>query len=47
MRELFKSLKKPGLGAMLGVLLGLFAGGPAAERGQPLRNEFLAFRPEI
>ena len=46
MRELFKPLKKTGLGAMLGLLLGLFARPAGSERGQPLRNEFLAFQPQ-
>ena len=39
MRELFKSLK-PGLGATLGVLLGLLACGPAANAANPFEMNF-------
>ena len=40
MRALFKPLKKPGLVAMLGVLLGLFAGGQAANAANPFELNF-------
>ena len=39
MREL-ASLKKTGLGAAFGILLGLFAFGPAAEAANPLELNF-------
>jgi hypothetical protein len=40
MRDLFKSIRKPGLGAALGVALGLIAFGPAAEAANPLELNF-------
>ena len=40
MRDLFTSIRKPGLGATLGVALGLFAFGPAAEAANPLELNF-------
>ena len=40
MRELFLALKKPGLGAALGVLLGLLASGQAAQAANPLELNF-------
>ena len=40
MRDLFTSIRKPGLGAALGVALGLFAYGPAAEAANPLELNF-------
>jgi hypothetical protein len=40
MRDLFTSIRKPGLGAALGVALGLFAFGPAAEAANPLELNF-------
>ena len=40
MLELITSLKKPGLGAALGVLFGLFAAGQAAEAANPLELNF-------
>src|SRR6185437_9426528 len=40
MRALFKPLKKPGLAALLAVLLGLFAGGPAANAANPFELNF-------
>ena len=40
MRDLFTSLKKPGLGAALGALLALLAFTPAAEAANPLELNF-------
>ncbi|HEX3115408.1 MAG TPA: hypothetical protein VHQ48_08020 [Bradyrhizobium sp.] len=40
MRDLFTSLKKPGLGIALGALLGLLAFGPTAEAANPLELNF-------
>ena len=40
MRDLFTSIRRPGLGAALGVALGLFAYGPAAEAANPLELNF-------
>ncbi|HEX5233388.1 MAG TPA: hypothetical protein VFW56_14195 [Bradyrhizobium sp.] len=40
MRELFKPLKKPGLAALLAVLLGLFAGAQAANAANPFELNF-------
>ncbi len=43
---LFKPLKKPGFGAALGVLLGLFACGPAAEAANPFEMNFWLSGPK-
>jgi hypothetical protein len=40
MHELLTSLKKPGLGAALGVVLGLMAFGQAAEAANPFEMDF-------
>jgi hypothetical protein len=40
MLDLFASLKKPGLGAALGVAFGLLACGPAAQAANPLELNF-------
>ena len=40
MRDLFTSLKKPGLGIALGALLGLLAFGPTAEAANPVELNF-------
>ena len=40
MRDLFTSLKKPGLGATLAVLLGLLSFGQAAQAANPLELNF-------
>jgi hypothetical protein len=40
MRELFTSLKKPGLGAAFGVVMGLLAFGQPAEAANPLELNF-------
>jgi hypothetical protein len=40
MRDLFTSLRKPGLGAALGALLGLLAFCPAAQAANPLELNF-------
>jgi hypothetical protein len=40
MRDFFTSLKRPGLGAALGVLFGLFAFGQAAEAANPFELNF-------
>jgi hypothetical protein len=45
MLDVFTSLKKPGLGAALGVLLGLFAAGQAAQAANPLELNFGLFGP--
>jgi hypothetical protein len=45
MRELFTALKTPGLGAVLGVLFGLFAFGHAAEAAYPWELNFGLFGP--
>jgi hypothetical protein len=45
MHDLPRSLKKPALGAALGVVLGLMAFGPAAEAANPLELTFGLFGP--
>jgi hypothetical protein len=45
MRDLFKSLKKPALGAALGALFGLLAFGQTAEAANPLELNFGLFGP--
>lgn len=45
MLDLFASLKKTGLGAALGTLLGLLASGPAAQAANPLELNFGLFGP--
>jgi hypothetical protein len=40
MHDLRRSLKKPGLGAALGVVLGLMAFGPAAEAANPFEMDY-------
>ena len=46
MRDLFNSLKKPAFGAALGVVLGLFAFGPAAEAANPFEMNFWLSGPK-
>jgi hypothetical protein len=46
MRDLFASLKKPAFGAVLGVVLGLFAFGPAAEAANPFEMNFWLSGPK-
>ena len=46
MRDLFTSSKRLGLGAALGVVLGLFAFGQAAEAANPLELNFGLFGPQ-
>ena len=45
MPDLFASFKKPGLGATLGILLGLLAFGPTAQAANPLELNFGLFGP--
>src|SRR5271156_6453988 len=46
MRDLFTSTKKTGLGAALGVLMGVFAFGQAAEAANPLELNFWLSGPK-
>src|SRR6185437_16368703 len=46
MRDLFSSVKKPAFGAALGIVLGLFAYGPAAEAANPFEMNFWLSGPK-